>query len=89
MSLPRYRARDPSSEAAVRFVLIPDALPAVQAHLDRPDDDPPSPDELTELVALTVPPLPTPTPKALSFNALIHDRRVNKFNKTPSCLVAL
>ena len=24
----------------------------------------------------------------LSFNALFHDRRVNKFKKTPACLVA-
>ncbi len=39
------------------FLLIPvaDALPAVQAHLEHgPGDDPPSPDELAELVALTV-----------------------------------
>ncbi len=26
--------------------------------------------------------------KALSFNPLFHDRRVNKIHKTPSCLVA-
>ena len=41
----------------MRFLLIPvaNALPAVQAHLEhRPGDDPPSPDELAELVALTV-----------------------------------
>ncbi len=41
----------------MRFLLIPvaDALPAVQAPLERwSDDDPPSPDELAELVALTV-----------------------------------
>ncbi len=41
----------------MRFLLIPvaDALPAVQAHFERcPDGDPPSPDELAELVALTV-----------------------------------
>ncbi len=41
----------------MRFLLIPvaNALPAVQAHLEhRPDDDPPGPDELVELVALTV-----------------------------------
>ncbi len=41
----------------IRFLLIPvaNALPAVQAHLEhRPGDDPPSPDELAELVALTV-----------------------------------
>ncbi len=41
----------------MRFLLIPvaDALPAVQAHMERwPGDDPPSPDELAELVALTV-----------------------------------
>ncbi len=31
------------------------ALPAVQAHLEhRPGDDPPSPDELAELVAVTL-----------------------------------
>ena len=39
------------------FLLIPvaNALPAVQAHLEHwPDDGPPSPDELRELVALTV-----------------------------------
>ena len=39
------------------FLLIPvaDALPAVQAHSEHwPDDDPPSPDELRELVELTV-----------------------------------
>lgn len=43
--------------ARVRFLLIPvaNALPAVQAHLEhRPGDDPPSPDELAKLVALTV-----------------------------------
>ncbi len=41
----------------MRFLLIPvaDALPAVQAHFERwPGDDVPSPDELRELVALTV-----------------------------------
>ena len=41
----------------MRFLLIPvaDALPAVQAHFERwPDDNPPSPDELAKLVALTV-----------------------------------
>ena len=41
----------------MRFLLIPvaDALPAVQAHFERwPDDDPPSPDELAELVAVTL-----------------------------------
>ncbi len=41
----------------MRFLLIPvaDALPTVQTHLEhRPDDDPPSPDELAKLVALTV-----------------------------------
>ncbi len=41
----------------MRFLVIPvaDALPAVQAHFEhRPGDDPPSPDELAELVALTV-----------------------------------
>ncbi len=41
----------------MRFLLIPvaNALPAVHAHLKhRPGDDPPSPDELAELVALTV-----------------------------------
>ncbi len=41
----------------MRFLLIPvaNALPAVQAHLEhRPGDDPPSPDELAELVAVTV-----------------------------------
>ena len=43
--------------AAVRFLLIPvaNALPAVQAHFEhRLGDDPPSPDELAKLVALTV-----------------------------------
>ncbi len=39
----------------MRFLLIPVALPAVQAHFERwPGDDSPSPDELAELVALTV-----------------------------------
>ncbi len=41
----------------MRFLLIPvaDALPAVQAHFERwPDNGAPSPDELAELVALTV-----------------------------------
>ena len=34
---------------------VADALPAVQEHLEHwPGDDPPSPDELAELVALTV-----------------------------------
>ncbi len=41
----------------MRFLLIPvaNALPAVQAHSEHgPGDDPPSPDELAELVKLTV-----------------------------------
>ncbi len=41
----------------MRFLLIPvaDALPAVPAHFERwPENDPPSPDELRELVELTV-----------------------------------
>ena len=41
----------------MRFLLIPvaNALPAVQAHsVHLPENDPHSPDELAELVALTV-----------------------------------
>ncbi len=38
------------------LLLIPVALPTVQAHLERwPDDELPSPAELAELVALTAP----------------------------------
>ncbi len=58
MRLSRYRARDPSSEAAVRFLLIPvaNALPAVQAHFEQWSDDDAvvSAEELRELIELTV-----------------------------------